>query len=95
MPLLLGERPVVVGTLGILAAFQPPRAGRADLVLRLEINALRVVAAVVDHALRSRAIASRSLTCVAQFSRHALQQRGRVPVAHLRTEPIRSRPRAW
>lgn len=39
---------ILVGALGLLAAFQPSCSRRTDLVLRLEPDALRFVAAMVD-----------------------------------------------
>ncbi|MCY1169339.1 hypothetical protein D9M73_93640 [compost metagenome] len=80
---------MLVGTLGILAALQPPRAGRADLVLRLEINPLRVVAAVIDtgfDAERCQPVVDVLGPAFAPL----LEQRRRVPLAHLRAEPVRS-----
>ena len=44
----LRDGAMVVGALSVLAAFEPAGTRRADLVLRLETDALSLVAAVVD-----------------------------------------------
>ena len=42
------DLPVIEGPLGVLASVQAPRAGRADLVLRLQVDPLRLQRAVID-----------------------------------------------
>src|SRR5208337_2082864 len=42
------DRPVFLGALGVLAAHRATGAGRADLVLRLEVDAARHVGAMID-----------------------------------------------
>ena len=62
------DRPVLIRPFGVLAARRPPRPGRADLVLWLQVQRARGVRAMVDPHVVPKS-ASRALTSSAQRSR--------------------------
>jgi hypothetical protein len=85
-----GDVPVIDGPLGVLATVQAPRAGRADLMLRLQLDALRLKRPVihlgVDPQLRQPLVhmAGPALAPVAQ-------KLGAIPVADLLAEAFGTR----
>jgi hypothetical protein len=87
LAILPRDAPVILGTLGILAAVEPAHSCRPDLVLRLQRDALVFIGAMVDPTLQPQlrhALVDMRRPRLAP----ALQQLGRVPVPDLLAEPL-------
>ena len=78
---------MIGGAFGPFATLQPARTGRADLVLRFEVDALRLEAAMIDPRLDPKLGHARVGTGRPRFP-PMLQLVGPVPVAHLGAEPV-------
>src|SRR3954468_19761806 len=74
--------------LGRFAAFLPTHSSRADLVLRLQLNALIFEAAMVDPDLMPQLRQALVGACRPRLT-PALQFRNAVPLSNLPTEPLR------
>jgi len=84
-----GDLAMLVDPLQLQPLSRHPRGGRTDLVLRRELDALRVQRAVID----TRVDVERGQPCIhmpGPALAPLLQQRGPVPVADLGAEPVRA-----
>ena len=94
LAIALRDGAVFLDPLGLKPAPAHARCGGADLVLRLQRNALRLQAAVIDARVDIE-FGQPLIDMLGPALAPLLDQFGLVPVAHLRAEPVFVRLRAW